>query len=48
MCIRDRKGVWAALAQKEPTGIKEVSVENLLQEYQQKLDAQRIKPALPP
>jgi chromosome segregation ATPase len=43
-----KKGVWAALAQKEPTGIKEVSVENLLQEYQQKLDAQRIKPALPP
>ena len=48
MARYQKKGVWAALAQKEPTGIKEVSVENLLQEYQQKLDAQRIKPALPP
>jgi len=37
----EQKGVWAALAQKEPTGIKQVGVENLLQEYQQKLDAQR-------
>jgi len=40
-----KKGVWAALAQKEPvTGIKEVGVENLLQEYQDKLDSQKIKP----
>ena len=43
-----QKGVWAALAQKEPTGIKEVGLENLMQEYQQKLDSQRIKPASPP
>jgi hypothetical protein len=41
-----KKGVWASLAQKEPvTGIKDVRVENLLQEYQQKLDAQKIREA---
>ena len=41
-----KKGVWAALSQKEPvTGIKDVRVENLLQEYQQKLDAQKIRQA---
>lgn len=44
-----QKGVWAALAQKEPvTGIREVGVENLLQEYREKLDSQRIKPAAQP
>jgi chromosome segregation ATPase len=44
-----QKGVWAALAQKEPvTGIKEVGIENVLQEYQQKLDTQRVKPAKAP
>jgi chromosome segregation ATPase len=42
------KGVWAALAQKEPTGIKEVGIENVLQEYQQKLDSQKIKPTTQP
>jgi len=41
-----KKGVWAALAQKEPTGIKEVGIENLMQEYQQKLDAQKITEAV--
>jgi len=40
-----KKGVWAALAQKEPTGIKEVGIENLMQEYRQKLDAQKITQA---
>jgi len=44
-----QKGVWAALSQKEPlTGIKEVGIENVLQEYQQKLDSQKIKPAKAP
>jgi chromosome segregation ATPase len=40
-----KKGVWAALAQKEPVfGFKEVGVENVLQEYQLKVDAQKLKP----
>ena len=44
-----KKGVWAALAQKEPvTGIKDVGVENVVQEYQEKLDSQRIKPPAQP
>jgi chromosome segregation ATPase len=44
-----KKGVWAALAQKEPmTGIKEVGVENVLQEYRDKLDRERIKPPTQP
>jgi chromosome segregation ATPase len=43
-----KKGVWAALAQKEPvTGIKEVGVENLVQEYQEKLDKEKLAPAAP-
>ena len=43
-----QKGVWAALEQKEPfSGVKEVRIENVLQEYQTKLDAQRIKPTSP-
>jgi chromosome segregation ATPase len=43
------KGVWAALSQKEPVfGIKEVGVENVVQEYQEKLAAQKINPAPPP
>ncbi len=43
-----RKGVWAALAQKEPvTGIKEVRIENVVQEYQQKLDSQKLPQAAP-
>jgi chromosome segregation ATPase len=49
MARYQRKGVWAALEQKEPfSGVKEVRVENLLQEYQSKLDAQRIKPPTQP
>jgi chromosome segregation ATPase len=46
-----RKGVWAALAQKEPVlGIKEVGIENVVQEYQDKLASQKIAPpvASPP
>ena len=40
------KGVWAALAQKEPfTGIKQVGIENVLQEYREKVAAQRVQPA---
>jgi chromosome segregation ATPase len=39
------KGVWASLSQKDPVlGLKEVDVENVVQEYQLKLDAQKIKP----
>ena len=44
-----QKGVWAALGQKDPLfGVKEVGIENLLQEYQTKLDAQKIKPGTQP
>ena len=40
-----RKGVWAALAQKEPvTGIREVGIENVVEEYRSKLDDQRVAP----
>ncbi|MBV8784989.1 MAG: hypothetical protein JOZ67_12440 [Gammaproteobacteria bacterium] len=40
------KGVWAALAQKEPfTGIRQVGIENVLQEYHEKIAAQRVPPA---
>lgn len=40
------KGVWDALAQKEPfTGIEEVRIQNVLQEYRDKLDAERFKAA---
>lgn len=38
-----RKGVWAALAQKDPVlGLKEVEIENVVQEYQVKLDSQKV------
>jgi peptidoglycan hydrolase CwlO-like protein len=38
------KGVWAALSQKDPVlGLKEVDVENVVQEYQQKFNSQKIK-----
>jgi chromosome segregation ATPase len=38
------KGVWASLAQKDPVlGFKEVDVENVVQEYQQKFASQKIK-----
>jgi chromosome segregation ATPase len=40
-----KKGVWASLAQKDPMfGLKEVDVENVVQEYQLKYDAQEVKP----
>jgi chromosome segregation ATPase len=39
------KGVWAALAQKEPVfGLREVDVENVVQEYRMKFAAQKAKP----
>jgi len=39
------KGVWAALSQKDPLlGLKEVDVENVVQEYQVKFASQKIKP----
>lgn len=45
----DRKGVWAAMSQKEPVlGLGAVQKENLLQEYQQKLDAQRLQSSAQP
>ncbi len=38
-----KKGVWSALAQKEPVfGLKEVGVENVVQEYHDKLTSERI------
>jgi chromosome segregation ATPase len=38
------KGVWASLSQKEPVlGLKEVDVENVVQEYRLKFDSQKIK-----
>lgn len=40
------KGVWTAMRQKEPvTGLGQVGMENLLQEYREKLASQRIQPA---
>jgi chromosome segregation ATPase len=43
-----KKGVWAALTQKEPVfGIKEVGIENVMQEYQEKLASQKVIPAPP-
>jgi DNA repair exonuclease SbcCD ATPase subunit len=39
------KGVWAALSQKDPVfGLKEVDVENVVQEYKVKLASEKIKP----
>lgn len=39
------KGIWAALAQKDPVfGVNEVGVENVVQEYRDKLDAQKLAP----
>jgi chromosome segregation ATPase len=39
------KGVWAALSQKDPVlGLKEVDIENVVQEYQAKFASQKIKP----
>lgn len=43
----EKKGVWAALTQKEPVfGIREVGMQNVVQEYQEKLAIQKI--AAPP
>jgi len=43
-----KKGVWSALTQKEPVlGLKEVGVENVVQEYREKLASQKISPATP-
>jgi DNA repair exonuclease SbcCD ATPase subunit len=40
-----KKGVWASLSQKDPMfGLKEVDVENVVQEYQLKFNAQKVKP----
>jgi chromosome segregation ATPase len=40
-----KKGVWASLSQKDPVfGLKEVDMENVIQEYQLKFDAQKVKP----
>ncbi|MGB6308279.1 MAG: hypothetical protein WBF89_10820 [Steroidobacteraceae bacterium] len=39
-----KKGVWAALSQKDPVfGFKEVDIENVVQEYQAKFASQKIK-----
>jgi DNA repair exonuclease SbcCD ATPase subunit len=39
------KGVWASLSQKDPVlGLKEVGVENVVQEYRLKFSSQKIKP----
>ena len=39
------KGVWASLSQQDPLfGLKQVEVENVVQEYQLKFDAQKSKP----
>jgi len=40
-----KKGVWAALSQKDPVlGFREVDIENVVQEYQVKFASQKIKP----
>jgi DNA repair exonuclease SbcCD ATPase subunit len=42
------KGVWAAMAQKDPVlGLKEVAIENTVQEYRVKMAGQKVKPATP-
>jgi chromosome segregation ATPase len=39
-----KKGVWAALSQKEPVlGLGGVRTENVVQEYREKIDGQRLK-----
>jgi chromosome segregation ATPase len=41
-----KKGVWASLAQKEPVlGIGNVQTENVVQEYRDKFDSQRVSSA---
>jgi hypothetical protein len=40
-----KKGVWAALEQKDPVlGLKEVGIENVVQEYRIKFASQKVKP----
>src|ERR1700722_8836348 len=40
-----KKGVWAALSQKDPVfGLKDVDVQNVVQEYQLKFASQKVKP----
>lgn len=40
-----KKGVWAALSQKDPVlGLKEVDIENVVQEYKIKFANQKVKP----
>jgi DNA repair exonuclease SbcCD ATPase subunit len=42
------KGVWAAMAQREPVlRLKEVAIENTVQEYRLKMAGQKVKPATP-
>ncbi len=44
----EQKGVWTAMRQKEPvTGIGAVGMDNLLQEYREKVASQRIQAAAP-
>lgn len=44
----EKKGVWSALTQKDPVlGIKEVGIENVVQEYREKIAGQRIQPSTP-
>jgi DNA repair exonuclease SbcCD ATPase subunit len=39
-----KKGVWASLSQKDPVlGLKAVSMENVVQEYREKLNSQKIE-----
>ena len=41
-----KKGVWAALSQKDPVfGLKDVDVQNVVQEYQLKMAAEKIQSA---
>jgi DNA repair exonuclease SbcCD ATPase subunit len=43
-----KKGVWASLSQKDPLlGLKEVDVENLVQEYRLKMASQKIQTPAP-
>jgi uncharacterized protein RhaS with RHS repeats len=43
-----KKGVWASLSQKDPVlGLKEVDVENVVQEYRLKMAAQKIPTPAP-
>ncbi|MGO9935552.1 MAG: hypothetical protein ACLPV8_27595 [Steroidobacteraceae bacterium] len=40
-----KKGVWAALSQKDPVfGLRDVQVQNVVQEYQLKFASEKIKP----